>query len=88
MSLECVEESNYDKQRAAMKKELAKLNKVTKSKVVSTMVKEKEVRNDNELQGKIMLARDVFRESIEMVNEGDMTFDNAMKELSELLIKI
>ena len=89
MSLDiCDSESSFDKQQTAMKKALTKLNKETKSKVVSTMVKEKEARSDNELQGRIRLVRNVMNESLEMVNEGDMEFDEAMKELATLVVKI
>lgn len=82
------EQSRYEKQKEAMKTALTKLNKDTDSKVVSTMVKEKETYDDVKVQGKIMLVRNVVNETIEMINEGDMTFDEGMKDLAGLVVKI
>lgn len=88
MPEECVTESKYDKQRKAMKSNLDKLSKETDSTIVSTVVKEKKVRDDVEIQGKLMLMDRLVSESREMVNEGKMTFDEAMKDLSKLVLKI
>lgn len=81
-------ESDYKKQRKAMKEKLATLGKETDSKVVKQMNEEKKRSNDTDLQARIELTHRVVGESMEMVREGEMTFDESIKDIISVINKI
>lgn len=80
--------NDFDKQRKIMRDKLAKLGKDSDSKVVKQINDEKRAREDIELQAKLDVARKIFFETMEMINEGDMKFEEGMKDLSKVILKI
>ena len=81
-------ESQFEKQRRAVKEKLAVLSKKTDAKVVKKMSQEKKVDEDTDLQARIQLVRRIVNESLEMVQEGDMSFKESIKDISSIISKI
>lgn len=76
-------ESDWEKQRKAMKVMAGKLP--DSSKVGKRIKTEETKKNDTETNAKVMLARKLFEESIDMFREGEMSWEEAVNDLSKVL---
>ena len=81
---ELISESDFDKQRAAVAKKIKGIN----TKVAKEITKEKERRDDSEVKINVMTAEKIFNESIDMYRDGDMEWDEMVKDLVDTLKKI
>ena len=81
---ELISESDFDKQRAAVAKKIKGMN----TKVAKEITKEKERRDDSEVKVNVMTAEKIFNESIDMYRDGDMEWDEMVKDLVDTLKKI
>lgn len=78
------DDSDFDKQRAATKRKIAGMS----GPIADQLNKEQKVEDDNEAQIKMMTARNLFHESMDMFREGDMKWDEMIKDLTKVLKEI
>lgn len=78
-------ESDYQKQEKKMADRFAKAADKSDSKVLKEIAKEDKYDADPARQMQCRMARQVFEESLDMYEEGDMTFDEMIDDLTKAL---
>lgn len=74
-------EDNFKKQQEMIEKKLKELGKKSNSVVIKKMNSESDISDNTEIQARMSLVRRITNESLEMVREGDMSFDEAIKDI-------
>jgi hypothetical protein len=74
-------ESKWEKQQKAVKAEVIKISKGSKSTILKDMAAEKKMEDDEECQMRLRLMEMVTSEARQMYREGEMTFDEMRKDL-------
>ena len=79
-----ISEEEFEKQREAASKKIKGIN----TKVAKKITEEKAIEKDETSQIKVMTARKIFSESIDMFEDGDMKWDEMVKDLIATLKEI
>jgi len=79
----CSSESEYEKREREAKEKIKKLG--SKSKVLKEMSDEIKLKDDPDFKMKCKLADMIFRESMDMYREGDLTFKEMIEDLYKSL---
>lgn len=75
--------SDYEEIANEAKKRFAKIAKKTDSEVIKSIATE--IKPDREKEIKCQMATKVFHESLEMFEEGEMTFEQFIEDLNKTL---
>ncbi len=78
-------EEDYKKQQEAVKRGMSSAAKSSNTKILQNAKKELDTESKKETQYYCRVARMVFDEGIEMYEEGDMTFDEFVEDVSKSL---
>ena len=78
-------DEEYKKQKKALLEKLKKVQKESGSKIAESAVKEEEGYLDDKKKDICKLARMVFEEGLSMYEEGEMTFDEFVEDISKTL---
>ena len=74
-------ESKWEKQQKAVKAEVQKIAKGSKSTILKGIASENKMEDDEECQMRLRLMEMVTSEARQSYREGDMTFDEMRKDL-------
>lgn len=85
MYLENKSEEDYKKQQEAVKRGMLLATKSSSTKILQNAKKELDTESKKETQYYCSVSRMVFNEGIDMYEEGDMTFDEFVEDVSKSL---
>lgn len=78
-------DDSYAKQREAIQKAIEAAAKKSDSQVLKNMVKEDQKQSDEKTKMRCQMANRIFQESLDMYEEGDMTFSEMISDLTKAL---
>jgi hypothetical protein len=78
---EIASESKWEKQQKALKAEVIKISKGSKSTILKDMAAEKKMEDDEQCQMRCRLMDMVMSEARQSYREGEMTFEDMRKDL-------